>query len=155
MIYRLIRNWIKDVVISSLNANIAAPNKMREVDVNVDNSLLPVSLKDKSYLIKFGDIQPVDYEVKMYSVNIAIQFQFLIAMKPIDNYQDCIDTYLFPLMDLLYDKIQLAYSNNAISTVLSLDDIDNIRLRNLDKAEDGGKFILPEITFELTFAKSN
>lgn len=155
MIYQLVRNWIKDVVISSLNGDIDAPNKMREVDVNIDNKFLPASLKDKSYIIKFGDIQPLDYETKMYSISMTIQFQFMIAMKPIGNYQDCVDIYLFPLMDLLWDKYELEYSNDEISTTISLDDIDNIKLSGLDKTEDGGKFILPEITFELTFAKSN
>lgn len=155
MIYQLVRDWLKNKVIAELNSGISDPGKLRENEVTLDKDFLPSSLLHQSYLIKFSEIEPMDSEATMYTVKVMIEFQFMIAKQSLANYKNYIDTYLFPVMDLIWDKFELAYSNDAISTTLELDDVSNISLSALDKTEKGGMFLMPELKFELTFAKSN
>lgn len=154
MIYELLRDWFNNSVIAGLNAGIEDPDKLREIDTTLDTGFTPTSLKDKAYLIKFGAIEPENTEANVYRISITIEFLFLIAKRSIGNYQGCIDTYLFPLLDSLWSKEHLAYSNDEISEDLGLDDIDNLKLSGLDKTDKGGTYLNPEISFEITFVKN-
>lgn len=153
MIYKLLNKWLKDRV-TAFNTTLTEDSKpLKEVDTTLDSGLLPSNYKDYGYMIKFSDAP--DMIGSNFDVNVKLEFYFLLAKKPLSNYQLMIDKYLYALVKYLTDPVlaALPFSDNSISTSIKIIDIGNFSLKDLDKMPE--LYFMPYLNFTVKFFSNN
>ena len=146
MIYKVISEWLTEKI-TLLNNTLSFEERLKPADANFDMDMLPANLKDNSYLIKLKNIDSEDNESGEIKVNAVIQFHFRLYKKPLKYYRSIIDEKLFPLSKILTDDTQAGLERTADGITIA--NINNITITQLDKAFKGGEFIFPIIEFEL------
>jgi len=152
--YALIRTWIQSLI-TSLNSTLTTAGKdnLKEIDTNLDINFLPASLKTHTYIIKLEDSEQGEKEYDAYNgVRVQIEFMFGLYQKDVNQYQEYIDTYLYPLRKLLKTTNavnRLPYYNATATTACHLRTIRDIKLADLNKLDGGGKYLKPTLNFTL------
>lgn len=152
MIYKTIYEWLEGKF-DNFNSSLDETGKLKMIEVNLDSGFLPASLKDKKYIIKFTGIKEDMTETERYTANVAIEFQFTLFKKPLEYYRQIIDEYLFRFLRLLQDDTVngLEYEANGIM----LTNIRNLRISDLNKLDNGGKYLMPVVGFDIETINTN
>lgn len=146
MIYKVISDWVTEKI-TLLNNTLPIEERLKLADANFDMDFLPANLRDKSYLIKLSRVTSEDNESGEILVNTVIEFHFRLYKKPIQFYRKMIDEMLFALCKLLTDDSDAGLE--YISEGITIANIHNIAITQLDKAYKGGEYIFPRVEFEL------
>lgn len=152
MIYSTIIQWLNGKF-SAFNESLADPDKLKQIEVNLDSGFLPANLKDRKYIIKFTGFREEGIETEQYSVNAEIEFQFTLYKKPLEHYRHIIDDYLFRFVRLLQDDTTggLEFTANGIT----LTNLRSPAVTKLDKTDREGKFLMPVISFDIEAVTNN
>lgn len=146
MIFRNSNNWFT-LKINLLNDSLSESEKIQRRDLNFDSDTMPASLKDNSYLLKLKEISINDDESKTIKAIITVEFCFRLYKDLNENYRKLIDEKLYELSRILIDDSgdSLEYSGTGITIA----NIHNISITELNKSHIGGEYITPKLEFEL------
>lgn len=146
MIFRNSNNWFT-LKINLLNDSLSESEKIQRRDLNFDSDTMPASLKDNSYLLKLKEISINDDESKTIKAIITVEFCFRLYKDLNENYRKLIDEKLYELSRILIDDSgdSLEYSGTGITIA----NIHNINITELNKSHIGGEYITPKLEFEL------
>jgi hypothetical protein len=99
--FDFIREFI-DTQITELNTGFSTDEeKLSEITVTFDMDKLPANQMHRYYNIRFNTLAKSDVEYNTYPVEALITFTFGLYKKDITEYEEIIDTYIYPLMALL------------------------------------------------------
>lgn len=153
MIYKTINDWFEERI-TELNNSLTANEKLKPVTGTIEMDLLPLNLKDNTYFVKIEDIIYNDDESGEITAAVSVQFHFRLYKRTADNYKKNIDEKLYALTSLLAGSETAGLEHTANS--LTLANLHNLSINDLDKAYKGGEYIFPKLKFHLqVFTGSN
>jgi hypothetical protein len=145
--YTFINEFI-DSIVNKFNEPIANPiDTFTEIESEFSEKFLPVSIEDKTYIVKFSDIVFSTEEgtnKKFLLVSGYLETFFQIVGTSIDHYKNIINLYLYILfIQLLNFTLYSAYNTNKFIII----DIEELSLTDLDTVSDDGEFLMPKLNF--------